>query len=494
MLRKLRIAFATLFFAGVTLLSLDFTGTLHAWLGWMAHVQLLPAILALHVGIVAALLLVTLLFGRLYCSVVCPLGVMQDLFGWLGRRAKRNRYAYSPERRALRYGLFVLFIVLLVAGLNSVAILIAPYSAYGRIAQSLFAPLYALGNNALAWIVERADSYTFYSTEVWVRSGATLAVAVVTLVAVAALAWRGGRTWCNTVCPVGTLLGFVSRFSWFRPVIDEAKCVDCKRCARNCKAACIDAGNHRIDYSRCVVCMDCLEQCHVGAISYTRHRPRSAAKSAPAKGVDKARRSFLAGVGTLAVTSAVKAQEMKVDGGLAAIVDRKIPERKTPIVPPGARSLRHLAQHCTGCQLCVAACPNGVLRPSGKLMTLMQPESSYERGYCRPECTRCADVCPTHAIEPITRADKSSIQIGHAVWVRENCVPLTDGVTCGNCARHCPTGAIRMVPIAGREESPLRIPVVDEERCIGCGACENLCPSRPFAAIYIEGHENHRII
>ena len=154
----------------------------------------------------------------------------------------------------------------------------------------------------------------------------------------------------------------------------------------------------------------------------------------------------------------------------------------------------HFAQHCTACQLCVSVCPNEVLRPATGLMNLMQPEMSYECGYCRPECTKCAEVCPAGAISPITPADKSAIQIGHAVWIKENCVPLTDGVECGNCARHCPTGAIQMV--ASEPDSPdsLKIPVVNTERCIGCGACENLCPARPFSAIYVEGHLAHKII
>ena len=153
-----------------------------------------------------------------------------------------------------------------------------------------------------------------------------------------------------------------------------------------------------------------------------------------------------------------------------------------------------MARHCTGCQLCVAVCPNGVLRPSSALATLMQPEMSYERGYCRPECTKCAEVCPAGAIHEITPADKSAIQIGHAIWIRENCVPLRDGVDCGNCARHCPTGAILMVPSDPEMSDSPKIPAVNEEKCIGCGACENLCPARPFSAIYVEGHRRHRII
>ena len=149
---------------------------------------------------------------------------------------------------------------------------------------------------------------------------------------------------------------------------------------------------------------------------------------------------------------------------------------------------------CRACQLCVWVCPNQVLRPSTDLTHFMQPEMSYERGYCRPECTRCSEVCPTDAIRLVDKAEKSSTQIGHAVWVKANCLVLKDHVMCGNCARHCPSGAIQMVPSDPENSHSLRIPVVDEERCIGCGACENLCPARPFSAIYVEGHERHKTI
>lgn len=496
MLRKVRIAAALFCFVGVTLLFLDFTGTVHAWLGWLAKIQFLPAFLALQVGIVAALVVLTLLFGRLYCSVICPLGVMQDFFGRAGRRQRKNRYAYSPALTWLRYGMLALFIVVLVANLAGLAALIAPYSAYGRIVRNLLAPLYAWGNNLLAYFAERVDSYAFYTTEVWWQGGIAFGVAVATLVAVGTLAWRNGRTWCNTVCPVGTVLGFLSRFSLFRPVIDTSKCNGCTLCARNCKAACIDVAGHRIDYSRCVVCMDCIDKCYRGAISYTlRRAPKSRSKSETHSNAaaDPARRRFLGVLGLFAYT-AVRAQEKKVDGGLAVIEQKRAPERATPLTPPGSFGARHMATHCTACQLCVSVCPNRVLRPSGRLTSLMQPEMSYERGYCRPECTKCSEVCPAGAIRRITAEAKSSTQIGHAVWVRDNCIPLTDGVDCGNCARHCPAGAIAMVPSDPDAADSPRIPVVNAERCIGCGACEHLCPARPFSAIYVEGHERHRII
>ena len=488
LLRRMRIVLASLFFVLITLLFLDFTGTLQAWFGWMAKIQFLPAVLALNIGVVIALILVTLLLGRVYCSIICPLGVLQDIFAYFGRKQKKNRYSYSPAKKWLRYGVLAVFVVVLVAGLASLAALIAPYSAYGRIAQNLFAPLYQWSNNALAYFAERCDSYAFYRTEVWIRSVSTFVVAFLTLVILGFMAWRNGRTYCNTICPVGTILGCLSRFSLLRPVINTDKCNGCGRCSKNCKAACIDSPNHSIDYSRCVTCLDCLDACKQGAIEY---RLRTATQTTAPQ---NSRRRFLAVSAAFTTSAVLKAQHDKVDGGLAVILDKEKPNRNTPIVPPGSQSLRHLSQHCTGCQLCVAACPNGVLRPSSRLENLLQPECSYERGYCRPECTRCSEVCPTGAIQHIDRAEKSAIQVGHAVWVKANCLPLTEGVHCGNCARRCPTGAIKMVLSDPNNPESARIPSINTERCIGCGACENLCPARPFSAIYVEGNERHRLV
>ena len=488
-LRKIRIAAALFFFAGITLLLLDLTGSLHAWLGWMARVQLLPAILALNAVVVAALVVLTLLFGRVYCSVVCPLGVMQDVISRAAGKRKRYRFGYSPAKSVLRYTVLALFLAALVGGIGSLATFIAPYSAYGRIVTHLFAPVWQWGNNLLAAAAERFDSYAFYRVDIWVRSGIVLTTAAATLAAVGWLAWRGGRTWCNTICPVGTVLGVLARFSLLKPRIDTSKCNGCKLCARNCKAACIDPEAHTIDYSRCVVCMDCIDTCRHGAITYSLRR-KAQAEEAPASA---SRRRFLAVTGLLAA-SAVRAQEKKVDGGLAVIEKKRVPVRTTPLTPPGSLSASHMAQHCTACQLCVAACPNGVLRPSSRLETLMQPEMSFERGFCRPECVKCSEVCPAGAIRPIDVAEKSATQIGHAVWIRENCLAAREGVNCNSCARHCPAGAIRLVHTDAEDPESPRIPVVDTERCIGCGACEAHCPARPLSAIYVEGHTVQRTV
>lgn len=494
MLRKIRIVLALVFFVGITLLFLDFSGLAQTWWGWMAKIQFLPAVLALNVGVVIALVLLTLVFGRVYCSVICPLGVFQDFFNHLSARRKKHRFRlrYAKAHNILRYIMLGVFVLAVIFGIGSVMALLAPYSTYGIIAQNLFAPVWAWGNNLLAALAERVDSYAFHRTDIWIRNVALFVTACVLFVVLAVLAWRKGRLYCNTICPVGTVLGFLSRYAWFKPVINTSKCVNCGLCARQCKAQCIDAARHEVDYSRCVGCMDCIDQCHEKAITFSHpeKQPKTATEAVP----DKGRRNFLVATAALGGSALAQAHEKTVDGGLAVILDKKAPHRHTRIVPPGAVGLWHMERHCVGCQLCVANCPNGVLRPSSDFKTFMQPESSYERGYCRPECTKCSEVCPAGAFHPISKAEKASIQIGHAVWVKENCLPLAKGVDCGNCARHCPSGAIQMVPsVAGDPFSP-KIPVVNEARCIGCGACENLCPSRPFSAIYVEGNEIHRTL
>ncbi len=490
MLRKIRIVLATVMLIGITWLFVDFTGTAHHCFSWMPKLQLLEAILALNVVALVILIVMTLFFGRIYCSIICPLGILQDIIGWVGKKVKKNRYTFSKALSWLRYTMLGVMVVALVAGIGSIVQLLAPYSAFGRIATTLLQPLYKMGNNVLAAISEHYDNYAFYHTETGVPNiTIVLAIACVTLVVLAVLAYRNGRTYCNTICPVGTVLSFLSRFSWMKIQFDADKCKNCSLCTKNCKAACIDFKSHQVDYSRCVVCGDCIESCKFGALGYSSSTRDT--RDTSNTSVDPSKRSFL--LASAMMTTAALAQEAKMtDGGLADIEDKVAPERQTPLTPPGSLSARNMAQHCTGCQLCVSECPNQVLRPGTNWMSIMQPTMSYELGYCRPECTRCSEVCPAGAIKPIQKEEKSSIQIGHAVWVKKNCIPLTDGVSCGNCARHCPVGAIEMVPSDPDDEESLKIPVVNESRCIGCGACENLCPARPFSAIYVEGHEVHK--
>ena len=497
MLKKIRVTLGSLFLIGLTLLFLDFTGTLHHYLGWMAKVQALEAVLALNVVIIIGLVVLTFVFGRIYCSVICPLGVMQDLFGWLGKKSKKNRYTFSKEVRWLRYAMLVIFVAGCLAGVGTIIELLAPYSAFGRIATMLLQPLWMLGNNVLALVAEHYESYAFYSVDVWMKSLPVFAISLITLVVLAVLAWRNGRTYCNTICPVGTVLSFISRFSLLKIHFNEDKCRNCSLCTKNCKAACIDFKNHQVDYSRCVVCGDCVESCKFGALKYSfnssngAHKTHSTQEAHSAQ--DPSKRAFL--ISSALLTTAALAQEAKhVDGGLADIIEKKAPERLTPVVPPGARSLKNMTQHCTGCQLCVSKCPNDVLRPSMDIASLMQPVMSFEKGYCRPECTRCSEVCPAGAIKLIDKEEKTSIQIGHAVVAVDFCISALGEAECGNCARHCPAGAIEMVPSDPDDDLSPSVPAVNEAMCIGCGACEHLCPVRPLSAIHVEGHEVHKMI
>ncbi|MBP9986319.1 MAG: 4Fe-4S dicluster domain-containing protein [Bacteroidales bacterium] len=486
MLRKIRIAIAALVFTAITLLFLNVFGEASPILSFFARIQIVPAFLAMHFVIVAVLVVATLLFGRLYCSAICPLGILQDIIAWfsrLGGKKRKLRYGYSKGLPWLRPVMLVLFIVAEVAGLASFAAIIEPYSAFGRMVAGFTHPSLT---SAILWTAAATFALIFF------------------------LAWKYGRAWCNTVCPVGTTLGFISKFSLFRPVIDTEKCVNCGLCGRKCKAQCIDTKNHAVDGSRCVMCFDCLENCSANAISYKPVWSIKGSGKAPASDNPAARRAFLTAAGMLAVAGhKAKADEVrkevadKIAPILSDLVPKQAPQRATRIVPPGSVSIKHLEQHCVSCQLCVQACPNKVLRPSTDLEHFMQPESSFEKGYCRPECNRCGEVCPAGAIKPVTIEEKTGIQTGHAVWNKELCIPLVKGLDCGNCARHCPTGAITMVSaenpgfVFGETDHGhkfVHIPAIDTAKCIGCGACENLCPANPISAITVEGHEVHNNI
>lgn len=488
-LRATRIALATLFFVVATLLFLGVGWQFNMWFAWVAKVQFLPALMALDFAILAILVVLTLIFGRLYCSVICPLGVMQDIFGWFGRKQKKNRYCYSSEKRWLRYSVLAVFIVCLVLGFAPVTTLLAPYSAYGRIVNSIFRPLYDLLQNALALIDTQFEWYLIPEAELWLRSVTTLVVALLTLVILGVLACRNGRSYCNTVCPVGTILSFFARFSLFRIQVDESKCNKCSLCEKNCRAAAIDSKSGKVDLSRCIACGDCIDKCNHKAISY---KPVfGTTKKSEEQPTSQSKRAMLTGALLAVGTSAMSQAKIKVDGGLAEIEDKKVPHRDTPLTPPGSVSARNMQKHCTACQLCVSVCPNNVLRPSTDPSRFMQPEMSFERGFCRPECTRCSQVCPTAAIRAIDKEDKSAIRIGRAVWIEENCIPVAKGDRCGICARSCDAKAIMMVDYTTSDGRKVKVPTIDAERCIGCGECEYICPARPLSAIYVEGYTTH---
>lgn len=264
MLRILRILLAVSVFVGLNLFFLGFAdGT-----GVLAQVQFVPACLAFNVVVLGVVVGVTLLAGRLYCSIVCPLGIFQDVVLWIRRRFRRTSFLFRAGRPVVRAVAAVLFAALLLCGAASLAGLVEPYSVYGRFATHLFEPLAAACNNYVADLCMRWGRPCVLKSEIFIRGWSALAVAGVSLAALTVVAALRGRLFCNTICPVGAVLGLLSVKAPVRIRLDAAKCVKCGLCAKACKAECIDVANGKVDQSRCVRCFTCIGTCKKGALSW----------------------------------------------------------------------------------------------------------------------------------------------------------------------------------------------------------------------------------
>ncbi|MDR1273731.1 MAG: 4Fe-4S dicluster domain-containing protein [Odoribacteraceae bacterium] len=485
MLKKVRVGVSAAACVLITFYFIDFAELMPHYFGWLARVQLLPALLSRGVlAVVVAWLLLTLAVGRVYCSSICPMGIFQDLVAWISRRAgkKRKRYRYRRPRVVVRVLALVVPMVLFWTGFPLLLGLLEPYSAYGRMVTAVFKPLYMAGNNLLEAFLSLFNHHALYRVGIFVQSLSALLVGLLTLAVIGALAWRYGRTWCNTFCPVGAVLGFLSKYSLFRVRLDADKCTRCGACAARCKAGCIDSKEKRVDGSRCVACFNCLDTCKFQALSFSLAARRRAGVGEAGVADASRRRFLLASAATaVAVPGALAAAPLKLVTGTT---ERR---KQFPVAPPGAVSYEHLSSHCTSCHLCVSKCPSRVLKPAFMeygLGGMMQPTVYYEKGFCNYNCTVCGDVCPNGAIHSLTTEQKQMTQIGHVVFVEELCVVITDGTSCGACSEHCPTQAVTMIP----HRDGLTRPHVDTSICVGCGGCEYICPVRPLRAIYVEGH------
>ncbi len=489
MLKKTRIALSVLLFGLITFYFLDFSEILPNKFHVLAHIQFVPALMSLSIFTLIALIAITLIFGRIYCSVICPMGVFQDLVNWISKRTakKKKRFRYSPAKNILRWTVLAITIIAFLCGFTALLGFLDPYSAFGRMVTNVFKPVYMSGNNLLESIVSRFDNYTFYQVDASLLSISSFIIGLVTFLLIGFLAWKYGRTWCNTICPVGTLLGFLSRYSFFKIRIDENRCTHCMICGTKCKASCIDSKNQRIDYTRCVDCFDCLDSCKEKALVYS--LPSAALKKhtdQQTSASDTSKRRFL--IAGLTTASAVPEVMAQAKAAMGAAAGQKSDKRQTPITPPGSISLAHFQANCTSCHLCVSKCPSHVLKPSFMeygLEGIMQPTVSFEKGFCNFSCTVCGEVCPNGAIRPLTVEQKHLTQMGQVVFIKENCIVYTDGTSCGACSEHCPTQALSMVPY----KDGLTIPHVNTDICVGCGGCEYICPSRPYRAVHIEGHK-----
>jgi len=497
-LKSLRIGVSVIFFALIAFLFLDFRnlGT-QAIAGKVLYLQFVPSLLKFinaavlgATGFIAVLVL-TALFGRVYCSTICPLGTFQDVIGFgLRKKGKRESFQYASPHNVLRYTILALTFLLLIVGSGFVLNLLDPFSSFGRIFSNLVRPIFLAVNNAAAIALESMDVHLLHRERWAVMAPVSIGVSVGMLILVALLSERRGRLYCNTVCPVGALLGLVSKYSMFRIEINPDACKGCKLCENVCKAGCIDSQRKTVDDSRCVGCYNCFAVCRKNGLRFENRWIPNHFAGQPQPG----RRNFIVGL-----AMGVAGMSVNAFGQTRIIQSRSttIPEQITaPVSPPGSVSVEHFTSTCTACHLCVSACPSRVLVPSFHqygLSGMMQPRMDYHTGHCNYDCTVCLEVCPSGAILPLTPEKKKLTQLGVAKFIKENCVVYTDNNNCGACSEHCPTKAVNMVPYLNTANKRLVIPKVNPDICIGCGGCEHACPTKPYKAIYVDGNRFHKL-
>ncbi len=495
MLKKIRVVISVILFSSITLYFLDFANLLPKSFNVLTEIQLIPALLALNVFVLVALLVLTIVFGRVYCSSICPMGIYQDIVAWISKRfGKKKKYTYSRAKTVVRWSVLGTTLVAFVFGFTFLFGLLDPYGAYGRLVIHLLRPVYLAGNNMLEAIFTSFNDYRFYQVGIYSLGLFSVIVALITLIAIGFLAWKNGRIYCNTICPVGTVLGFLSRFSIFKIRFADEKCNMCGLCSMKCKASCIDSKNKTVDHSRCVACFNCIEVCNRKAMIYASFvlKKKKNKDTIPVfsyikedKRMNESKRRFLSA--TLLTSLAA--------GNLLAqkILPNYAPKRRTPILPPGALNLEHFREKCISCHLCVSKCPSHVIKPAFLeygLSGMMQPKLYFNHGFCNYDCTICCDVCPTDALTILTRDEKRHTQMGKVNFIRENCIVYYDETSCGACSEHCPTQAVHMVPY----KNSLTIPTTNPDICVGCGGCEYVCPAIPYKAIYVEGLAAHNVI
>ena len=502
LLRKIRIVVSLIFLITTTFLLIDIYGTISPsisnkilFLQFVPSVLKFIAILSISAVGFVVIIILTILFGRIYCSSICPLGIFQDVVNWISgkiKRKRKRRFDFLKEQKLLRIFLLAIPILVFLFGSSLAVNLLDPYSIYGRFTGNFFRPLLVGANNLTAYVFESFKLYTVSQYSLKVFNLIPFIITVLFLILVTVMAWMKGRLYCNTVCPVGTLLGYISKISLFKIVINHEECLSCGICAKECKSSCIDSDNKTVDMSRCVACFDCIPSCPTEGITYSISYGKKTFKDAPAgqKKIDISKREFLSKTSLYFLSlSALAAQVQK-----KIVVTKPSTKpifRKSAVSPPGSIGVEKFNSKCTACHLCVSSCPTQVLQPSFLeygFLGILQPRMDNTTGFCNFECKICGDVCPTGAILPFELEKKKLTQIGKAKFVKDNCIVQTQKTDCGACSEHCPTKAVHMIPFEGT----LVIPEVRDDYCIGCGACEYACPTKPYKAIYVEGNLWHQ--
>jgi len=426
--------------------------------------QFLAAIIAGGTILALATIILTLLTGRIYCSIICPLGLLQDFFGRLNHWKGKANFCTLPDFFRTHMAAATIMLSLAAAGFTSILVMAEPFSLAGRILSNIWQPL----SSRLMWLAGSAFTGVNWLNKA--RSNpveiATLIPTLVFAIVLFLLVKKWGRIYCNLICPVGALLRLVSGFSIFKLRLQQEHCTTCGQCVRSCKAGCIDLTTKSLDFSRCVMCMNCISACNFSAIEFA--SPYLQTK----KDFSPQRRAL--------ISSTVSAVAINL---LPALV-KATNEPRNRILPPGSGNVKDFSQKCISCHLCISACPSSVISPTNDGFhygSIAQPELKFNYGMCEQTCNLCTNICPTGAISPVSLEEKKTLKIAEVEYIKSLCVVETDGKDCGACAEHCPTKAVRMVPY----KNGLMIPEVTPDICVGCGSCEHICPVRPNRAIIV---------
>ncbi len=493
-LKNIRVGVSLVFFVLISLLFLDPWNKIPTeFTNYVLALQLIPALLKIlfytgvtTIGLILIILL-TIAFGRVYCSTLCPIGTLQDIVIYSKRKIKRlARFEFKKSPFTYHYLFFILLTVFTVAGSTTLLNLFEPFSNYGRILTNTAEPLIILANNFISNILGDFQFYMVYALPLRKISLDILAIPILFLALIVYMSYSHGRLFCNSLCPAGAILGLISRFSVFKIVINEATCNECGACEKACKANCIESETKRIDFASCIGCFNCIKSCPTSGVVYAGIKLRNTPPAGAS--FDSGRRKFFKYNVLPVAASAIPA--ISITDTVATNRSGFQNARRYPISPPGSISIDHFKSLCTACHLCVTACPTHVLYPTlfdYGLDGILQPKLNYDASFCNYDCNICTLICPSGAILPVDVAAKKLIQIGRTHFVKEDCVVIDKKKECAACAEHCPTKAVRMVPYEGK----LKLPELNNNFCTGCGACEYACPTTPRKAIYVRRNEVH---
>ena len=502
LLKPIRVIVSLIFFCSTLFIFIDFAAISSIQLiNAILYLQFIPSLInfftlfSLASAGILFILVLTFIFGRIYCSSVCPLGTLHDIIIGINIRMNRNKkFRFHKSIPWIKYSIFFLTTILLVFGNMFLLALLDPYSLTGKFFSDLFRPVFYAATNLDSILLLPSDVFPLYVVPMKFASWPSLMVSGVLFIAILVLALFKDRWFCTEICPVGTFLGLLSNASLFKIWIDETDCMACGTCSSVCKAGCISFVEKRVDFSRCIACYNCLKWCPHGGMKFTiRNSPFAVRQKisssnpipSPPPMKNYSRRNFLK-------TSVLIASALAIPKSIFSQQRTSQEEiNPYPALPPGSISFWHFTEKCTSCHLCISACPTNVLQPAFLdygLTGILQPKMDFETNYCNFDCVICTEICSTGAILPQTMKQKHLIQIGVPRLIKNLCVPVEKRKACGICSEHCPTRAIEMVPYLGE----LKIPDLDEKICVGCGACEYVCPTRPIRAIYVEPLIYHR--